>query len=124
MFLADFGAYDVQFEGFGGDYVFWAGSAQSEGRRHMHPRIKSPPERRERALTVIDSNRVFNYLYSAARVRTSSYIVPHHAYNISRHRSYNMHLTSITSLHACIFMLHTYSSREALHNCGTQGKRH
>ena len=32
MFLADFGAYDVQFEGFGGDYVFWAGSAQSEGR--------------------------------------------------------------------------------------------
>ena len=43
MFLADFGAYDVQFEGFGGDYVFWAGSAQSEGRRHMHPRIKSPP---------------------------------------------------------------------------------
>ena len=33
MFLADFGAYDVQFEGFGGDYVFWAGSAQSEGRR-------------------------------------------------------------------------------------------
>ena len=44
MFLADFGAYDVQFEGFGGDYVFWAGSAQSEGRRHMHPRIKSPPE--------------------------------------------------------------------------------
>ena len=43
MFLADFGAYDVQFEGFGGDYVFWAGSAQSEGRRHMHPEIKSPP---------------------------------------------------------------------------------
>ena len=43
MFLADFGAYDLQFEGFGGDYVFWAGSAQSEGRRHMHPRIKSPP---------------------------------------------------------------------------------
>ena len=38
MFLADFGAYDVQFEGFGGDYVFWAGSAQSEGRRHMHAR--------------------------------------------------------------------------------------
>ena len=30
MFLADFGAHDVQFEGFGGDYVFWAGSAQSE----------------------------------------------------------------------------------------------
>ena len=37
------GGYDVQFEGFGGDYVFWAGSAQSEGRRHMHLRIKSPP---------------------------------------------------------------------------------
>ena len=34
----------MQFEGFGGDYVFWAGSAQSEGRRHTHPRIKSPPE--------------------------------------------------------------------------------
>ena len=41
--LGVFGAYDVQFEGFGGDYVFWAGSAQSEGRRHMHPGIKSPP---------------------------------------------------------------------------------
>ena len=38
------GGYDVQFEGFGGDYVFWAGSAQSEGRRHMHPDIKSPPD--------------------------------------------------------------------------------
>ena len=45
MFLADFGAYDVQFEGFGGDYVFLEGSAQLEGRRYMHPEIKSPPGR-------------------------------------------------------------------------------
>ena len=37
------GGYDVQFEGFGGDYVFLEGSAQSEGRRYMHPEIKSPP---------------------------------------------------------------------------------
>ena len=45
MFLADFGTYDVQFEGFGGDYVFLEGSAQREGRRYsyMHPEIKSPP---------------------------------------------------------------------------------
>ena len=37
------GGYDVQFEGFGGDYVFLEGSAQSEGRRYMHPDIKSLP---------------------------------------------------------------------------------
>ena len=39
------GGYDVQFEGFGGDYVFLEGSAQREGRRYMHPEIKSPPGR-------------------------------------------------------------------------------
>ena len=33
------GGYDVQFEGFGGDYVFLEGSAQREGRRYMHVRI-------------------------------------------------------------------------------------
>ena len=37
------GVCDMRFEDFVGDYVFWAGSAQSEGRRHMHLRIKLPP---------------------------------------------------------------------------------
>ena len=37
------GVCDVRFEDFVGDYVFWAGSAQSEGRRYMHPDIKSLP---------------------------------------------------------------------------------
>ena len=50
MFLANFGAYDVQFEGFGGDYVFWAGSAQSEGRRHKsHASVIRDPTENQRS---------------------------------------------------------------------------